>query len=57
MERRSQRAVLHACEECATDRHMRVVLRTAYVLYVRCARCANLRTEPKPGVRQLGFEG
>jgi len=41
---------------CAACRHeaVRVMLRTDYVLYLRCEHCLTMRTVPKPGTSQYG---
>jgi ribosomal protein S27E len=51
-EKRIRRAVIHPCQHCGHD--PKVVSRTAFVLYVRCANCAETWTVPKPGVLPLG---
>ena len=51
-ERRQNRVEPNACAACGHD-EVRVMLRTAYVLYLRCERCLAMHTVPKPG--QQGF--
>jgi hypothetical protein len=47
-ERRHDRLVLAACTTCGHDTALRVMLRTPYVLYVRCERCVVMWTVSKP---------
>jgi hypothetical protein len=47
-ERRHDRLVLAACTKCGNDAALRVMLRTPYVLYVRCERCVVMWTVSKP---------
>lgn len=51
-DRRQHRLVLLPCTACGQD-DLRVLLRTPYVLYVRCEHCAAVWTVAKPG--QEGF--
>lgn len=52
-ERRQKRLQPDPCSGCGHDQ-MRVMLRTAYVLYVRCERCLAMKTVPKPGQDLFG---
>jgi hypothetical protein len=53
VERRQNRFEPEACAGCGHDQ-MRVMLRTDYVLYLRCERCLAMRTVPKPGLERFG---
>jgi hypothetical protein len=53
-EKRIRRAVIHRCQHCGHD--PKVVTRTPYVLYVRCANCGDTWSVAKPGVPPLGSE-
>jgi hypothetical protein len=52
-ERRQDRFRPDPCSACGHDQ-VRVMLRTDYVLYLRCDRCLTMRTVPKPGVERFG---
>jgi len=51
--RNGARVVLSPCPLCARE-DSRVVVRTDYVLYARCDRCANVWSITKPGGWPLG---
>jgi hypothetical protein len=52
-ERRHTRLTPDPCAACGHE--VRVMLRTPYVLYMRCDRCLAMWTAPKPGYeRQFG---
>jgi hypothetical protein len=51
---RQNRVAPAPCSACGHD-EVRVMLRTAYVLYLRCEHCLSMWTVPKPGFeRQFG---
>jgi hypothetical protein len=52
-ERRQNRWEPDPCPACGHDQ-IRVMLRTAYVLYLRCERCLAMQTVPKPGHEEFG---
>ncbi len=52
-ERRAERLALPSCPSC-TARATHVATRTDYVLYLRCPKCANVWSIPKPRAPQLG---
>ena len=54
-ERRHTRLTLAPCSACGHA--SRVMLRTPYVLYVRCDQCLRMRTVAKPGQEWLGSFG
>jgi hypothetical protein len=54
IERRHDRIALAPCATCGHDKDLRVMLRTPYVLYVRCEHCVVLWTVPKPGHERFG---
>jgi hypothetical protein len=51
-ERRHTRLTPDPCATCGNDQ--RVMLRTDYVLYLRCDRCLTMCTVPKPGQERFG---
>ena len=53
-DRRRRRLDPGVCPECDSADTRRVVVRTDYVLYVRCDACGALTVHQKPGVPQLG---
>jgi hypothetical protein len=50
-ERRQNRLQLGPCSAC-DHAEVSVMLRTEYVLYLRCDRCLSMRTVMKPGFEQ-----
>lgn len=48
VERRHERFLAPLCTSCGSH-HTTVVCRTCLVLYVRCARCGEVWSVPKPG--------
>jgi hypothetical protein len=52
-ERRLNRIELGACSACGQE-EVRVMLRTDYVLYLRCEQCRTMRVLPKPGQELFG---
>jgi hypothetical protein len=52
-ERRQNRFQPGPCSGCGHD-EMRIMLRTAYVLYLRCEHCLAMKTVPKPGQDLFG---
>jgi hypothetical protein len=53
VERRHHRFTPDPCAACRRDA-VRVMLRTDYVLYLRCEHCLTMCTVPKPGTLQFG---
>ena len=49
-DQRGHPRILPACQRCAHS-DTAVALRTDYVLYIRCARCAWVWPIPKPGAK------
>ena len=54
-ERRENRLELAPCSACGHG--VRVMLRTSYVLYLRCEQCLTMRTVAKPGQDSFGLFG
>ena len=52
-ERRLNRLEPPPCPDCRHE-DTRVTLRTGYVIYFRCARCASIWSVPKPGLEHFG---
>jgi hypothetical protein len=52
-ERRHNRFIPDPCAVCRSDA-LRVLLRTDYVLYLRCEQCLSMWTVPKRGTLQFG---
>jgi len=52
-DRRMNRLKPPPCPSCGHD-DSRVASRTDYVLYFRCADCANTWSAPKPGIERFG---
>jgi uncharacterized Zn finger protein len=53
-DRRNKRLTLPPCSQCETAEKIKVVVRTDYVLYLRCHGCGNFWSVRKPAGRPMG---